>query len=1294
MGCDQAAPGLRVHVTLDAGLRATCVRLRVHTSGDAAAPAAEELALVRSDGDQELVVAVYRDDLPKDVWLAVQPLYGTGCEAATLRANGVPAVVPAAFPAAGLTTLEVGLAAPPRSEDGDGDGFAGNGGPDCLDGDPAAHPEAAERCQEPVDADCDGRVGCADPGCSPTACLEVPEALAFVGAPEALTAGACSSPVVVETRTLAGAPKAVSVATAIAFASPDGTLNIFSDASCANGTAQAVVPAGTARAQVHVRGTQVGQGTLQATAPGLAPISQAHPILAGPASSLVYVTAPQTVTLGLCSPALTVQLRDAFGNPAPAVASRTVTFSSTAPATTRFYRDSACGTGPVNSLDIPAGEHSLTFHFRSTATAPGTVTLTADTGAGTLTVNQTQNLVQRTPTRIAFSSPPVSVPEGQCSGALTIEAQDASGGAAPVPASTGVSLSAVPSTLTFYPDTACGMTPTGLVTIPNGAAQVQFSFIGASPGSPTITASTTSLGTATQTETVTQVMPTRLVFATPEKTVTADQCSGAVTVETRDASMVRPVLADTTVSFTDTAPVGTFTLYLGNACGGTPITSAIIPAGSSAVTVSFRATRPPGVDLTASAPSLTPVTQPQTVTAGAPAALVFTSTAQTVIESTCSAPATVELRDAYGNVAAAATGGVSVALGSTFGGNLTFHGLGTCSGGSAIGSVAIPAGSSTASFFFRSTQVGSPTLTATPGGGGITAAMQVQTIAPAPPTELAFATSPITVQADQCSGPVTVETRDAVGPKPVLTDTTVSFTSTAPGGTFTLYAGGSCMGSAVTAVVIPNGSSTGTVSFRATSAGQPDLTATAGGLSPATQRQTITPGPPAALAFLGSPQSVAAATCSAQATVELRDAFGNPTRPASNLRVDLASSFSSGFNFYTSAANCTGNSPATFVTITTTSTTALFFFKGTQAGTGTIDGTTPTSGIAPASQGVTITSGLPVSLTFANGPTTVTAGACSPLMTLEARDASNNLAPAPTNITVTLSATLAGATFYPQASCGGTAGPTVVLAQGTSSVSFSFRITTAGSGSVDSASSLGNDSVPVMVNPAAPAALGFVGAPITVNAGVCSGTVRPLAIRLQDTFGNPVPRTGGPLTVTLTPEAGSGLSLHTGGGCGGGSISSVTIANGSTTSENFTFRSNVAGSWDITASGGGYTDAVQTETVNPGPPAALAFISPPKTVAVNGCSGSPPVQIQVRDTFGNPSPVTAATTVTITPASGEYFDKSMCQSSGMLVNDELILPGGMDTASFYFKAPAAAGPYDITVSSPPLAPATQTQTIQ
>jgi hypothetical protein len=111
----------------------------------------------------------------------------------------------------------------------------------------------------------------------------------------------------------------------------------------------------------------------------------------------------------------------------------------------------------------------------------------------------------------------------------------------------------------------------------------------------------------------------------------------------------------------------------------------------------------------------------------APTRLVFTSTP---VSGTASAtatlgPVTVQMQDATNNPVNAPAGGTVVTLTSTSTGTTRFS---TTSGGAAVTSVTIPAGSSSASFFYGDTKAGTPTVTA--ASTGFTPGTQTETITP------------------------------------------------------------------------------------------------------------------------------------------------------------------------------------------------------------------------------------------------------------------------------------------------------------------------------------------------------------------------------------------------------------------------------------------------------------------------------------------------------------------------------------------------------------------------------------
>lgn len=92
----------------------------------------------------------------------------------------------------------------------------------------------------------------------------------------------------------------------------------------------------------------------------------------------------------------------------------------------------------------------------------------------------------------------------------------------------------------------------------------------------------------------------------------------------------------------------------------------------------------------------------------------------------------------------------------------------------------------------------------------------------------------------------------------------------------------------------------------------------------------VAPGPPVALAFKGGPTTEKAGTCSAQVTLETRDALGNPSPVGSALAIELQSSPAGSLEFHVGGASC--GSPVSAVTISGGTSTTVFRFKGAAAG--------------------------------------------------------------------------------------------------------------------------------------------------------------------------------------------------------------------------------------------------------------------------------------------------------------------------------------------------------------------------
>src|SRR5207253_2578443 len=107
----------------------------------------------------------------------------------------------------------------------------------------------------------------------------------------------------------------------------------------------------------------------------------------------------------------------------------------------------------------------------------------------------------------------------------------------------------------------------------------------------------------------------------------------------------------------------------------------------------------------------------------------------------------------------------------------------------------------------------------------------------------------------------------------VAASTAVGLSSSQPSSIF--YADSACT-SVVTGRTLAAGDTETTFYFKDTTAGSPTLTAASGGLTSATQAQTITTaGGAARLGFVSPPQTVVAGACSTGAVVQSQDSFGN-----------------------------------------------------------------------------------------------------------------------------------------------------------------------------------------------------------------------------------------------------------------------------------------------------------------------------------------------------------------------------------------------------------------------------------
>jgi len=310
--------------------------------------------------------------------------------------------------------------------------------------------------------------------------------------------------------------------------------------------------------------------------------------------------------------------------------------------------------------------------------------------------------------------------------------------------------------------------------------------------------------------------------------------------------------------------------------------------------------------------------------------IVFTTAVQVLSAGTSSAVMTIQTNDASGAVNVPSD--TTIRLTSTSAGGQ----FSTSSGGpwSSTLDLTITAGSSSASFYYKDTTTGTPTITAaeTPSKGW-TDATQQETVNPGSLASFTMTGYPSSVTAGQSFGGsnVIVTAKDAYGN--VKTDYTgqVYFTSTDPQAVLP-YTSGSRY-TFTTGVGGDNGVHTfaGT-GFTLKTAGSQTITVTDGTVSVTSSPITVNPGGSNKLVITVSPTSVTAGSWTTKYTVQRQDQYGNPVSSGVTT-VNLASSSTGGAKKFSETS---GGSPVTSVTIPDGSSTKDFYYYDEKAGSWTI----------------------------------------------------------------------------------------------------------------------------------------------------------------------------------------------------------------------------------------------------------------------------------------------------------------------------------------------------------------------
>ena len=920
--------------------------------------------------------------------------------------------------------------------------------------------------------------------------------LMFTTTAQTLTAGVVSDTITVEELDSFG--NVSDTAETVNLSTSNTSTGLFKDNATGLTTITSVsIPSGSSTASFKYVDTLASNPTLTASATGLTPATQTETVIAAAASQLVYTTTPQTLTAGVLSGTLTVQEEDAFGNVTTTAETVNLSTSNTS---TGLFKDNATGLTTITSVSIPAGSSTASFKYVDTLASTPTLTASA---TGLTSAMQTETVIAAAASKLLYTTTPQTLTAGVLSGTLTVQEEDAFGNVSTTAET--VNLSTSNTSTGLFEDNATGTTMITSVSIPAGSSTASFKYVDTLMSTPTLTAAATGLTSAMQTETVIAATASQLVFITPPQTLLVGVLSGTLTVEEEDAFGNVSTTAETVNLSTTNTATG---LFKDNATGLTTITSVSIPAGSSTASFKYVDTLMSTPTLTAAATGLTPAMQTETVTANH---LVFTNQPTTTAAGQTIAGPTgvqVSIENTSNQVVTTDNGTmITIALSTgTLNGTLTEQDV---NGVATFANLSI------------NTAATGDTLTATaPSDSGSTS--NAFNITAAAVSKLVYTTTAQTLTAGVVSGTITVQELDAFGNVSTTAETVNLSTTNTNTGLFKDNATGQ---TTITSVTIPAGSSTASFKYVDTLASSPTLTASATGLTSATQTETVIAAAASKLVYTTPAQTLTAGVVSDTLTVQEEDAFGNVTTTAETVNLSTSNTATGLFK-----DDATGTRTITSVSIPSGSSTASFKYVDTLASTPTL--VAAATGLTSAMQTETVIAAAASQLIYTTTAQTLTAGVNSGTITVEEKDAFGNVSTTAETVNLSMSNPSPPGLFKDNAT-GQTTITSVSIPFGSSTASFKYVDTLVSSPTlVAAATGLTSAMQTETVIAAAASKLVFGQQPTTTVAGLADSPA--ITVQLEDQFGNVV-RTNNTASLTLTVATGPGV-VASGG--------TATVANG------------------------------------------------------------------------------------------------------------------------------------------------------
>jgi hypothetical protein len=1026
----------------------------------------------------------------------------------------------------------------------------------------------------------------------------IPQQMVFLNFPQEFPAGSCSGVYSIQSQDLEGNPSAATQNQAVTLSGPN--IQVYADNLCQTLLPSPSISAGSNSISFYVSST-VAQATVLSVT-GYGSQQQSVVIDAAAPSSLFWVTEPRnTATAGGIISTFSSEIKDQYGNVVPLGGANGISTNNTI--SVQPYQDSACTT--ISKSGGLTGVTSVTpnlgvAQFNVGYNKVGTIYIGVSTQGLPTICSNAITISANSPTTFTLGGQS-SLQAGVCSSPFTLTLFDAYGNIANTSTALSIGLSGSGSG-GFYTNSTCSGATTTSIPISIGTSSAQFYYKDTTIESLIFAAS--GLGSQTTPLSIQPGPASKISFSGPTAVV-AGQCTGGFIIKSEDIyNNISNVTANTPISLTYN---GSGVFYLDSACSTVSGNSFSIAAGSSSKSLYFKDSAAESV--TATANSLTISGLLFTVSATTPSQLSITAPSSGTV-GTNLASIQVKVKDQFGNSSTSPNESIT----------LTSYSDAACLNPTTTtlsGTLLVQSNTGVANFSNIAYSKASVIYIGANSQGLTSGCSSAVTISAGAVSNFTFLNSTSTEVVGSCSSAFSINSVDGfANASPVLANTTYSLSGVGQG---LFYATADCSGSSISSVTQLVGTTfvnfyfkdfkTETLFFLANNP-------TLGNVSLTYNTVAL----PSTLIALSGPSSVSAGQCSTAILISSQDIYGNNSVVSADTLVNLGGADGS---FYSDSACSTSISSAK---IAKSSSSTQVYFKDLKAET--IDLTYSATGYSSGFYPFQVNALSPSKLTLVANPTTVQAGSCSSVFTLNLTDTYGNTIAAPSNVLIGTSG-LGSGNFFSDSACSSQIS-SLNISSGNSSTNFYFKDLKAETlALLYTNSSYTGTSSALTVQGGTASQIVFTTPAKSVTAGQCSGLI---SLQIEDVDGNPV-TTG---FSTIFNLSGSGVSFYSTSNCSGTPITSVSPVTSSSTISFYATSTAATTTNAITVSGLGSIN--QVFAVNSAASNKLAYVPGPTPTLMAGTTFTPAIQVQEQDQYGN---LVSADTDQITLAA---YSDSACQT--------------------------------------------------